>query len=187
MGIMILLGASGAIAYRVRIVKAKARTKHLMSKFDDNDPAWRYDDIQKQVEKAYHKIQEAWGANNLMIAKAFLSDDLYEKFQTKLEWMSYQNRKNVMDKIRLDSAKPVMVHNEEGSANDYVWYHIDGSMVDYIIDEKTGEQISGSKDRCSFVEYWMFVRKNRSWVLNKILQKEEGKALLDDVSRATKN
>ena len=46
-------------------------------------------------------------------------------------------------------------------------------MVDYTINTETQLKISGSTYPASFVEYWQFIRKENTWVLNEILQKDE--------------
>ena len=98
---------------------------------------------------------------------------IYDSFQTKLNWMSYRNQKNILENIQLIQALPVAVHDDNDNSRDYIWFYIKGRMVDYIIDTNTQLKVSGNTSSTSFVEYWQFIRKEDKWVLNKILQKNE--------------
>ena len=87
--------------------------------------------------------------------------------------MKYKNQRNVLEKISLVSALPVAVYDDSDNSRDYIWFYIKGRMVDYTIDTETQLIVEGSTSPSSFVEYWKFVRKNDSWVLSNILQKNE--------------
>ena len=173
----ILLGAS-SIVFFFRLKKKSLESEHLMSRFDDSDPAWRYADIKKRVEESFYIIQNGWSCCDLNEAGPYLSDELRKEFSIKLEWMKYQNRRNVLDKIHLESVEPVAVSDSAGGSEDFIWFYIRARMVDYIEDETNQSVLSGSTNESSFVEYWMYIREKSSWVLNRILQQDEGKALL---------
>lgn len=168
----ILFGA--AIIFRFKLFKYSKNTKKLMSMLEKKDSAWKYKKIQKQVHDAYFLIQKSWSNMDMTPAKRVMSEDLYESFQTKLNWMSFKNQKNVLQKIKLIEAVPVSLYDDENNTYDHVWFYITGSMVDYIIDTTTNMKINGKTSSKKFSEYWQFTRKdNGIWVLNKILQKDE--------------
>lgn len=106
-------------------------------------------------------------------AAQYMSDQLRESFQTKLNWMEFRHEKNILQDIKLLKALPVAVYDDADNTRDHVWFYIHGKMVDYIIDTQTGAKRSGSTTPGRFVEYWQFIRKEDRWVLHKILQKDE--------------
>ena len=53
-----------------------------------------------------------------------------------------------------------------------MWVYIKAKMIDYTIDDRTMEVISGSKNSASFVEYWKLIKENGCWVLDEIRQKK---------------
>ena len=61
-----------------------------------------------------------------------------------------------MRDIRLLSALPVAVHDDENDAIDFVRFYIKGSMVDYVIDTETQQILSGNPAPAKFVEYRKF-------------------------------
>lgn len=174
LGAFILISSSAAIIYRFRLSKYARNTKKLLAMLERRDSAWKYKNIQRQVKTAYFAVQKAWTAMDLSISKAYMSAELMDNFHTKLSWMQYQRRKNVLKKVKLSEAIPVALNDDPDDSKDYVWFYIKGRMVDYTIDTDTGAVVDGSTMADSFEEYWQFTRVGGGgWVLNKILQKDE--------------
>lgn len=133
--------------------------------------------MKDQIREAYLAIQQAWTDNRLEDARYYLSDSLYNTFQTKLNWMAQRNERNVLRNIRLLSATPVSagykIPRDRKTA--CLCCHIHGKMEDYTADITTGRFISGSYFSHPFVEYWCFIRNadNTRWILDRIYQKDE--------------
>ena len=103
-----------------------------------------------------------------------MSEDLYESFIIKLNFMEMNNKRNVLKNISLVDIKPISVNDDDDDDKDFVWFYIKGRMIDYIMDTRTDDFLEGSKYSKSFVEFWKFVRKGKNkWVLTKIKQKDE--------------
>jgi len=169
-----LVVLSPYIAINMKLKKSKLKNKNLMSKFEKLDSAWKYKDIEKQVIDAYFNIQNAWTKQDMKIAKPYITEDLYNNLNIKIEWMKVRNRKNILKKIKLIDPIPISVNDDEDNMKDNVWYYIEGSMIDYTIDTTTNKIIEGNKFKTRFVEYWKFVRNEKNkWVLSKILQENE--------------
>ena len=164
---------SSSIVFYIKLSKRSRKSKKLMKQMMKSDGAWKYKNITSTVEECYFAVQNAWSEMDMTPASQYMSEKLFENFQSKLSWMSDRNEKNVLENIRLLSALPVSVYDDPDDSRDYIWFYIKGKMVDYTIDTSTQSKISGSSSAASFVEYWQFVRKNDKWVLNEILQKDE--------------
>ncbi len=164
---------SSSIVFYIQLSKRARKAKKLMKKMMQSDNAWKYKDIAADVEDGYMAIQEAWASMDMSAAKKYMSDELYDNFQTQLNWKKYKNQKHVMENIQLLKALPVAVHDDRDNSRDYIWFYIKGKMIDYTIDTNTQLITEGNTMATSFVEYWQFVRKDGRWVLNKILQKNE--------------
>lgn len=167
------VSCSSAVLFHYRLSKRSRKAKKLMKQMRTSDNAWKFKSIEKTVEESFYAIQNAWSALDMTPAVQYMSQELFENYQTKLNWMRFRNQKNVLEKIRLLRALPVAVHDDADNSRDHVWFYIKGRMVDYIIDTDTFKIISGSTLPTAFVEYWQFVRRDDEWVLNKILQKNE--------------
>lgn len=162
------------ILFRCTLLRARYYSKRYMKMCNNSADGWNYRQICSQVKQAYFAIQRAWTASNMEDTREYMTDALRERFQTKLSWMQYQNRRNVLKGISLLEAIPVSVHDDFDESMDYVWFYIRGYMVDYIVDMETHEIVSGNRFPKSFVEYWRFARApSQRWVLAEILQKDE--------------
>ena len=144
-----------------------------MKQMKKSDSAWKYGQVLSDVEESFLAIQRAWTNMDMSTASQYMSDELLDSFQTKLNWMKYKNQRNVLEKIRLIEALPVAVYDDSDNSRDYIWFYIKGRMVDYTVDTETQLIVEGSTSPSSFVEYWKYVRKNDRWVLSNILQKNE--------------
>ncbi|MBO5779156.1 MAG: Tim44 domain-containing protein, partial [Clostridia bacterium] len=178
LGAFILISSAAAIAYRLRLSKYARNTKKLLTMLERKDSAWKYKNILRQVKTAYFAIQKGWTAMDLSLCKVYMTESLRENFHTKLSWMQYQRKKNVLKKVKLSDAIPVSLYDDPDDSKDFVWFYIKGRMVDYTIDVDTNRVIDGSTIPGSFEEYWQFTRTSGGgWVLNQILQKDEAEQI----------
>ncbi len=174
----VLISGGATLFYRLMLSKYARNTKKLMKLLQKKDSAWKYKNIQKQVTKAYFAIQKAWTALDMSSARLYMSEDLYQSFETKISWIRYKNQRNVLKRIKLLDAVPVSLHDDVWDTDDHVWFYVKGSMIDYTENVETGERIDGSPIPGSFVEYWQFKRtKDDRWVLNSILQEDEAEGI----------
>lgn len=164
---------SSSILFFVKLTKRSRKSKKLMKQLMQSDNAWKFKDISATVKESFYSIQTAWTNMDMTTASQYMSEDLYNSFQTKLSWMEYRNKKNILENINLIQALPVAVHDDPDNSRDFIWFYIKGRMIDYTIDTTTQLKIDGKVSPATFVEYWRFVRKDDTWVLNKILQKDE--------------
>lgn len=170
---IILITGGSTFVFTYKASKAKQKSKRLMKSYKDPGENWDYREIQAHVEKAYFIIQECWKRYDPSYASDYLSEELASEWRSKLEWIRIRNEEIVQENVKLISAKPVYVHNEEGKDQDYIWYLIHGRMTGYYRDKTTLQVVKGNPHPESFYEYWMFIRRNGNWVLHKICQKDE--------------
>ncbi|MBR3162108.1 MAG: Tim44 domain-containing protein [Bacilli bacterium] len=167
--VFISITFSSAIVMKIKITKYRY---NAAKEFKNTD--WNYRELIKRVEKTYFILQKAWTKNDIKPAKSYLTKELYESYDSKLQWMEVSNKRNVLKKIRLLNVYPISVKDEKGNKNDIVYMYIKGKMVDYTINILTNEVIEGDNISRSFVEYWVFVKNHKNeWVLSKIYQHDE--------------
>ena len=172
--VFISISFVGVIVLYVKVLRSSFNSKKYMRMLSKKDIAWKYKDIERQVIKTFYVVQESWSNMDMEPAKQYMSKDLYESYKGKLEWMEIGNKRNVLKRIRLINLKPVSIHDDENDDKDLVWFYINGSMVDYIIDTMTNKSIDGNRFFSKpFIEFWEFTRKGDKWVLSQILQSNE--------------
>lgn len=172
--IMAVVSFGSVILFKFRLSKSAINSRKLMKMLDSKDNAWKYKNILPQIRKTYFSVQNAWTKLDMSPAKEYISEELYQSLQTKLDWMKYRKQQNVLKNIKLTESVPVSVHDDVDDNSDYIWFYIKGRMVDYTINTENQEITDGNTLPQSFVEYWKFVRRpNGRWVLDKILQEDE--------------
>jgi len=164
---------SSTILFYIKMTKYSRRSKKMMKQMRQSDNAWKYKDISRTATDCFFAVQTAWSDMDMTPASQYMSEELFDSFQTKLNWMKYRKEKNILKNIQLINVLPVAVHDDSDNSRDFIWFYIKGRMVDYIIDTETQLKVSGNTAPASFVEFWQFTRKDDNWVLNKILQKNE--------------
>ena len=172
--VFISISFIGVIVLYVKVLRSSFNSKKYMRMLSKKDIAWKYKDIERQVIQTFYVVQESWSNMNMEQAKQYMSKDLYESYKGKLEWMEIGNKRNVLKRIRLINLKPVSIHDDENDDKDLVWFYINGSMVDYIIDSMAIISIDGNRFlSIPIIEFWEFTRKGDKWVLSQILQSNE--------------
>lgn len=172
-GILVCMTGGSTIVFFYRRQKARLISKRRINEFAKYGYNWDFKEVQKRVEHAYFEIQECWRRQDADYAAEYLSDSLREEFRMKLEWMDARGEQVVQKNVRLLSADPVYVEDQEGTEQDMLWYLIHGRMIGYYINKDTEQCVRGNPNAESFYEYWLFIYQNGKWVLNEIKQKDE--------------
>ena len=119
----------------------------------------------------FFKIQAGWANRDLEPVKGLLTSEVFSTLKTDVDELRREKKVNRLDNIAVRSVDLVEVWQETGS--DYVTVKFLANLLDYTVDESTGQVISGSKtDPVKFEEYWTFTRPvgNHPWKLSAIQQ-----------------
>ena len=107
---------------------------------------------------------------DLETLKDYLTPQLLDAWQTKMNWYEFQGRRNELTNIKLIKQHVVNVYDSENDDEDCFWVYIEGMMDDLTIDEQN--QVIESYDGV-FVEYWKFKRLGNRILLDEIRQQDE--------------
>lgn len=173
--VMTVVVVSGIYGLNASQRRRKARLLHQRTKkqldiLDDEDAFWNEERIKKEVKRNYFIIQEAWSKKDLETLKDYLTPQLLDAWQTKMNWYEFQGRRNELTNIKLIKQHIVNVYDSENDDEDYFWVYIEGMMDDLTIDEQN--QVIESYDGV-FVEYWKFKRLGNRILLDEIRQQDE--------------
>lgn len=148
--------------------KKKAQSKAILSKIQQIDTVWNTDSIKARVEETFFKVQSAWMEKNQDIAKDYVTTRLYTKHKLQTDQLLKLGRTNIMENISLSSISIVEVTDFNDDAKDAFVVYIQGSMIDYVIDDVSHKVIEGVKESTDFSELWKFKRINNNWYLDEI-------------------
>jgi predicted lipid-binding transport protein (Tim44 family) len=137
------------------------------------DPLFAEDRFKDQAMDFFFKIQGAWADRDLATVKHLLSDEMFRLLQEDAGKMRQDGLVNRLENIAVREVNLNEAWQESGQ--DYITVRIYATLLDYTVNEKTGEIVEGSKiDPVKFEEYWTFVRPvgNNPWQLSAINQAE---------------
>ena len=155
----------------VKYKKKNQEARELLARLSEKDSSWDLSRIKGDIEMAYFKVQEAWMERDQTIARDYMSERLFNKHKTQTDLMIKQHRKNILLNINLIESTIVQVVDYKNDSRDMMWVYINGSMIDYIINDQTKEILSGDPNAAEvFTELWRFVRGPKGWVLDEIDQ-----------------
>lgn len=126
-----------------------------------------YEELKQHVKKTFFKMQDARMSRNIDVAKGIVTESLYSDYKEQLEKLKNDNKINVLNQIEINEIRII-------GCEDYMeGYHrrfiaqIHGKMIDYTIDELTGDVIENSSMNAdSFTDTYHFIRDNKDWRLD---------------------
>ena len=126
-----------------------------------DDPNFSEQAFYGRVNEMFLAIQKAWEARNMEPARRFLSQEQFQVLADGVGEYVRNGQINKLDSIHIDHVQPVSVTREANS--DYVKVMITASVIDYTVDERTGQIVNPNvlgdgKTLKTFDEYWTLVR-----------------------------
>lgn len=119
----------------------------------------------------FFKIQSGWMNRNLSPVSGLFTDEMRRIFQDDIDRMLRERKLNKLENIAVRNVEIVEAWQETGQ--DFVTVRIYANLLDYTVDEATGNVIEGNKaEPVKFEEYWTFTRTvgNNPWKLSGINQ-----------------
>ncbi|MBM4300855.1 MAG: Tim44 domain-containing protein [Deltaproteobacteria bacterium] len=127
--------------------------------------------FQEGCTDTFFKIQGAWANRDMTPVRNLLTAEMYRIFQGDAEALKAQKKINRLENIAVRSVDITEAWQESGS--DFITVRVFANLLDYNVDETTGQVVEGSKtDPVKFEEYWTFTRSvgNNPWQLSAINQ-----------------
>ncbi len=144
-----------------------------LSHIQQLDPLFTEEKFKDQAMDYFFKIQGAWVDRDMSTVKHLLTTEMFDLLQEDAEKMRSDGLVNRLENIAVREVNPTEAWQESGQ--DYLTLRVYATLLDFTIDEKTGEIVSGSKiEPVKFEEYWTFTRPvgNNPWQLSAISQAE---------------
>jgi predicted lipid-binding transport protein (Tim44 family) len=135
------------------------------------DPLFAEDRFKDQTMDFFFKIQGAWVDRDMFTVKHLLTEEMFRFLQEDAAKMRQDGLLNRLENIAVREVNLTEAWQESGQ--DYITVRIYATLLDYTLNEKTGEIVEGSKvEPVKFEEYWTFARPvgNNPWQLSAINQ-----------------
>jgi predicted lipid-binding transport protein (Tim44 family) len=135
------------------------------------DPSFDAARFQDWCMDAFFKVQGAWANRDMAPVRQLLTEEMYRILQADAERLKADKQINRLENIAVRSVDISEAWQESGE--DYITVRVYANLLDYTVDEASGQVLSGSKtDPVKFEEYWTFTRPvgGNPWKLSAIQQ-----------------
>jgi predicted lipid-binding transport protein (Tim44 family) len=133
----------------------------------------RFDEaaFKEVCEDNFFKLQAAWMNRDVDAVENLLTIEMQNEFRREFHRMKTEGRINRLENIAVRGVEITEAWQESGQ--DYLTVRYRANLLDYTVDERTGQVVEGSKtDPVKFEEYWTWTRPvgPNSWRLSAIQQ-----------------
>ena len=131
------------------------------------DPA----EVARVVIDLFLKVQAAWTARDMDAAAALLTPEMRTHLQEDCDRMRKEGRVNRIENISVHAVEITETWQDPGY--NFMTVRIQANVLDYTIDEKTGNVVDGkATEAVTFEEYWTLTRAVwvKAWRLSAIQQ-----------------
>jgi predicted lipid-binding transport protein (Tim44 family) len=126
---------------------------HIRSMDASFDPAVMVD----TARRMFQGVQQAVTMRDIAWVRDHLGTEMYAVLQDQCDRLRAAKQTNRVEKIDIRSADVTEAWQENGQ--DFVTVHLVASMLDYTVDDDTGNVVDGSKSTPTDVdEYWTLTR-----------------------------
>ena len=139
------------------------------------DPNFNEESFKELVQDLFFRIQAGWMNRSMEGIDSLLTVEMSEYFKGEFEKMRQQGRFNRLENIAVRKVELAEAWQEAGK--DYVTVFFTANLLDYTVDEKSGQVVQGDKlNPVKFQEFWTFCRDvggGSRWQLSAINQPGE--------------
>lgn len=145
-----LIGMAGAHSGEGEMDKGVANIRQM-------DTAFNPEAVAEWARTLFVSVQSAVAMRDVGILRDRLAPEMYNVLQAQCQELKTAKRTNYVEKVVLERSDVTEAWQEGGY--DFVTVSFTGSMLDYTIDDKSGDVVDGSKqDTQAFEEFWTFTR-----------------------------
>lgn len=162
---------AGAVDYAVEELPVDQELARGMEHIRQMDPSFEWERFRQQATDIFFAVQAAWSKRDMGRVRDLLTQEMFGALQAQVDEMRAQGKVNRLENVALRDVEPVEIWQEAGQ--DFITVRIRASLLDYTVDEATGQVVSGSSEvPVKFDEYWTFTRAvgPNSWRLSAITQ-----------------
>ncbi len=141
----------------VAAVPQKSELEEGLDHIRIGDPDFDTDYFTQVASDVFFKVQAGWMRRDLTSYKTLLGDQLAAEYETQFAEMKSKGEINKLENISIRKVEIVAAGSENGE--DFVTVFFTANLLDYTVDDKTGDLLSGSMtEPVKFAEEWSWAR-----------------------------
>jgi len=136
------------------------------------DPGFDETRFVETAQDLFFRIQAAWMNRSLEGVENLLTEEMSSNFLIEFAQMKQKGQINKLENIAVRKVEITEAWQEQGT--DYVTVLFTANLLDYTVDDKTGQVVAGDRRApVKFEEFWTFCRLSGhpQWALAAINQK----------------
>lgn len=137
-------------------VEAPDETARGIAHIQQMDAAFAPEAVVRVARGLFADVQRAVSARDVRRVSAALTPRMAAALATQCDRLRAARRTNRVEQIAVGRAEVTEAWQESGQ--DYVTVYLAGSLVDYTVDDATGEVVEGVRTPQDFEEFWTFAR-----------------------------
>lgn len=137
-----------------------------IEEFEAIDPAFDRGAFTQKLGNLYVQMQNGWTAKDIEGLRPYFTDTLFAQMNRQLEAYRNQGRTNYVERIAVMNVSVLGFYQSGGE--DHIAAQLQTRIVDYTLDDATGEVISGDRNTEKFMTY--------EWELSRPTGKTTGEA-----------
>lgn len=130
------------------------------------DPEFSEEELKEWISNSYVRLQKAWQNKDLTPVQTLLSDAYFAQMTSQLENYKRLRRTNMIDRVAVFGVTLLGWRQESGC--DVISANIRAKICDYVVDDKTGNVVSGDPSKEKLMEY--------EWTLSRTSGEKSGKS-----------
>ena len=137
--------------------KTDKSTLRSISEYTGVDPGFSETEFSEKLSNLYVRLQNSWQKKDLEDLRPYLSDAFYSQSDIQLDRYRRNRQTNIIEKIAVLGVSISGWKQENG--RDIIIAVVNSRIVDYVIDDESGEVVSGNPNAEKFMTYeWRLER-----------------------------
>lgn len=144
------------------------------------DPKWSSESLRRRVRDVFFAVQRSWIERNPDIGAPYMTEPLMARQRLRIEGLVNQRRVHQLENPLIEdldfaSFKEGETGAAAGSSHEpLVVVAISISLVETILDADSRQRVAGAGHKERREEWWHFVHRDGSWLLDEVEQHAEG-------------
>jgi hypothetical protein len=165
----LIIGGIYTLIISVILFVKQRQSQKVLERCSTSDLLWDMNEMKDVASNIFFMMQDAWMSRNLVTVKELITPRLYDDYKIQLDLMLKNREQNILSNIHISKIHIIGCEDYLNDSQDSFVAYIKGSILDYTINEKSGEIIKNSKkENERFADTYHFIRKDDMWLLNQI-------------------
>ena len=122
-----------------------------MSEYLELDPEFDEERIKTLMSNLYVQMQDTWREKDISSLRPYMTDAFFSQMNRQLEQFRKYHRTDYTERIAVLNVG--LKGFRQSAGMDYITVSLNSRIVSYVLDDLTGELVSGDKNREKFMEY----------------------------------